>query len=127
MLRYDNRFDYNKGDKFLSHWEGPFKVLEKLSNGSYQLMDISDKQHQTRVNGWRLKPYFSKVFNEKVDLDKVNYRKRSIVSCNFCHGKSHMCHSDQQDSDKASLDNNEPLGLIAQDLFLAHMFPAFQA
>ena len=59
VLRYDNRFDYNKSDKFLPHWEGPFKVLEKFSNGSYQLMDISGKQYQTRVNAWRLKPYFS--------------------------------------------------------------------
>ena len=59
VLRYDNRFDYNKSDKFAPHWEGPFKILEKFANGSYQLMDISSKQHQTRVNGWRLKPYFS--------------------------------------------------------------------
>ena len=54
VLHYNNRFDYNKGDKFLPHWEGPFKVLEEFANGSYQLMDISGKQHQTRVNGWRL-------------------------------------------------------------------------
>ena len=35
VLRYDNHFDYNKNDKFAPHWEGPFKVLEKFSNGSY--------------------------------------------------------------------------------------------
>ena len=52
VLRYDNRFNYNKGDEFLPQWEGPFKVLEEFSNGSYQLMDTSGKQHQTRVNGW---------------------------------------------------------------------------
>ena len=34
VLRYDNRFDYNKSDKFLPHWEGPFKVLERFANGS---------------------------------------------------------------------------------------------
>ena len=105
MLRYDNCLDYNKGDKFLPHWEGPFKVLEEFSNGSYQLMDISGKQHQTRVNGWRLKPYFSQIFNEKVDLDKVNYRKGTIVACKLCHGKSHMCHSDQQVDLAISLDS----------------------
>ena len=93
VLRYDNCFDYNKGEKFLPHWDGPFKVLgEEFSNGSYQLMDISYKQHQARVNGWRLKPYFSQVLNEKEDLDKV---KVTTVSCKLCHGKSHMCHSDQ--------------------------------
>ena len=99
------------------------KVLEEFSNGSYQLMHNSGKQHQARVNGWRLKPYFSQVFNEKVDLDKVNYLKGATVSCKFCHGSSHMCHSDQQDSDKASFDNDEPLGLIAQDPVLAQHVP----
>ena len=27
VMRYNNRFDYNKSDKFVPHWEGPFKVL----------------------------------------------------------------------------------------------------
>ena len=51
VLRYSNRFDYNKSDKFVPHWEGPFKVLEKFDNGSYQLMDASGALHKTRVNG----------------------------------------------------------------------------
>ena len=25
VLRYNNRFDYNKSDRFVPHWEGPFK------------------------------------------------------------------------------------------------------
>ena len=41
VLRYNNRFDYNKSDKFVPHWEGPFKVVEVFGNGSYQLMDAS--------------------------------------------------------------------------------------
>ena len=59
ILRYNNRFDYNKSDKFVPHWEGPFKVVEMFDNGSYHLMDASGALHKTRVNGWRLKPYFS--------------------------------------------------------------------
>ena len=90
VLRYDNRFDYNKSDKFSPHWEGPFKVLEIFANGSYQLVDISGKQHQTRVNGWRLKPYFSQVFNEHENFEK------SILSCRICHGSSHICHGEKQ-------------------------------
>ena len=39
VLRYNNIFDYNKSDKFVPHWEGPFKVVEVFDNGSYQLMD----------------------------------------------------------------------------------------
>ena len=58
VLRYNNRFDYNKGDKFVPHWEGPFKVMKKFSNGSYQLMAISGGIHKTRVNGWQLKIIF---------------------------------------------------------------------
>ena len=87
------------------------------------MIDISRKQHQTRVNGWRLKPYFSQVFNEKVDLDKVDYRKGATVSCKFCHGRSHVCHLYQVDLDKVSLDSDKPLGLIAQDPVLAQHDP----
>ena len=97
VLRYDNRFDYNKGDKFVPHWEGPYKVLEKFGNGSYQLVDASGNLHKTRVNGWRLKPYFSQVFGEQVESAQV------------------------------SLDNDEPLGLIAQDPVLAQHVPCISS
>ena len=97
ILRYNNRFDYNKSDKFVPHWEGSFKVLEIFDNGSYQLMDTSGNLHKTRVNGWRLKPYFSQVFDEQVESAQV------------------------------SLDSNEPLGLIAQDPFLAQHVPCISS
>ena len=58
-----------------------------------------------------------------MDLDKVNYHKGTTVSCRFCHGQSHMYHLNQQDSHKVSLDNDEPLGLIAQDPVLAQHVP----
>ena len=35
VLRYNNTFDYNKSDKLVPHWEGPFKVVEVFDNGSY--------------------------------------------------------------------------------------------
>ena len=35
LMCYNNRFDYNKSDKFVPHWEGPFKVLEKFDNGRF--------------------------------------------------------------------------------------------
>ena len=47
VLRYNNRFDYNKGNKFVPHWEGPFKVLKIFDNGSYQLMDAFGEFHKT--------------------------------------------------------------------------------
>ena len=60
-------------------------MVELFDNGSYQLMDVSGALQKTRVNGWRLKPYFSQVFEEQVDSAQV------------------------------SLDIDEPLGLSAQD------------
>ncbi|MCO5587349.1 hypothetical protein L7F22_041298 [Adiantum nelumboides] len=64
VLRYDNRFDNRKDNKFLSRWEGPFLIRKKYSNGSYQLQEINGKLHKTRVNGWRLKPYFQRFDSE---------------------------------------------------------------
>lgn len=71
VLRYDNRFDNKKDDKFVPHWEGPYNVMENFSNGSYQLMDVTGKLHKTRVNGWRLKPYHSQILNnaEQMELE----------------------------------------------------------
>ncbi|MCO5602757.1 hypothetical protein L7F22_056895 [Adiantum nelumboides] len=58
VLRYDNRFDNKKDKKFLPRWEGPFLIQKKYGYGSYQLQEIDGRLHKTRVNGWRLKPYF---------------------------------------------------------------------
>ena len=60
VLRYDNRFDTRKDKKFMPRWEGPFIILKHYANGSYKLMDATGKLHKTRVNGWRLKPYFQR-------------------------------------------------------------------
>ena len=60
-------------------------------------MDTSGNLHKTRVNGWRLKPYFSQIFDEQVDSAQV------------------------------SLDSNEPLGLIAQDPILAQHVPSISS
>ena len=56
-------------------------------------MDASGELHKTRVNGWRLKPYFSKVMEDQAKVEQVN------------------------------LNNKEPLGVIAQDPSLAQHVP----
>ena len=81
----------------MPHWEGPFKVLEIFDNGSYQLMDVSGALHKTRVNGWRLKPYFSQILEDQADTAQVG------------------------------LNNDEPLGVIAQDPFLAQHVPCISS
>ncbi|MCO5603592.1 hypothetical protein L7F22_057743 [Adiantum nelumboides] len=68
VLCYDNRFDTRKDKKFMSRWEGPYVIRKKYTNGSYRLQDISGKLHKTRVNGWRLKPYFQR-FDAEVVID----------------------------------------------------------
>ena len=67
VLRYDNRFDNKMDDKFVPHWEGPYQVVERFQNGSYQLKDVDGKNHKTKVNGWRLKPYFPQDLDGEED------------------------------------------------------------
>ena len=83
VLRYNNRFDYNKSDKFVPHWEGPFKVVEKFDNGSYQLMDASGTKHKTRVNGWRLKPYFSQTMENPAKTTQVSLNSKEKLPKTF--------------------------------------------
>ena len=33
-------------------------MVKRYVNGSYKLQEVNGKVHETRVNGWRLKPYF---------------------------------------------------------------------
>ncbi|MCO5599747.1 hypothetical protein L7F22_053854 [Adiantum nelumboides] len=75
VLRYDNRFDTRKDKKFMVRWEGPFLVYKKYTNGNYRLQDISGKLHKTRVNGWRLKPFFQRfdstfMFNAPAETEE---------------------------------------------------------
>ena len=60
-------------------------------------MDASEGLHKTRVNGWRLKPYFSQVLENQADAAQEN------------------------------LDSNKPLGLIAQDPSLTQHVPCISS
>ena len=61
VVRYESYLDTTFQTKFRERWEGPFIVREVFDNGSYQLQDLDDMVHPTRVNGYRLKKYISKV------------------------------------------------------------------
>ena len=58
VLCYNNWFDNRNDKKFLTRWKGPFQVVKRYENGSYKLQDVIGTTHKTRVNRWRLKPYF---------------------------------------------------------------------
>ena len=45
-------------------------MKERFSNGSYQLMDATGNLHKTKVNRWRLKPYFSQFFIDDKEVLK---------------------------------------------------------
>ena len=59
-------------------------------------MDASGELHKTRVNGWRLKPYFSQVMEEQVEAEQV------------------------------ILNSKEPMGVSAQDPSLAQHVPCIE-
>ena len=71
VLRYDNRFDNRKDAKLVLKWEGPFVVIKKYPNGSYKLGDMDGRVHKTRVNGWRLKLYHSRVTSQHQRGDEL--------------------------------------------------------
>ena len=60
-------------------------------------MDASGTVHKTRVNGWRLKPYFSQIMEDPVETAEV------------------------------SLNNDEPLGETAQDPLDAQHVPCIES
>jgi hypothetical protein len=58
VLLYDSRFFKFPG-KLQIHWLGPYEVMDVNPNGSLQLKDFEGKMLPTRINGYRLKPFFT--------------------------------------------------------------------
>ena len=73
--------------------DGPFQIIQKYDNRSSLLQDLSGKVHKTRVNGWRLKPYFSQILEDHADAELLSFN------------------------------NKQPLGSIAQDPLNAQHVP----
>ncbi|MCO5609131.1 hypothetical protein L7F22_063353 [Adiantum nelumboides] len=61
VLRYNNALDTRFDAKFGRRWEGPFIVKKAFTGGYYQVMDLNGKKHPRKVNGYRLKPYLSRI------------------------------------------------------------------
>ncbi|MCO5578635.1 hypothetical protein L7F22_032479 [Adiantum nelumboides] len=61
VLRYNNALDNRFDAKLERRWEGPFIVKKAFTGGYYQLMDLNGKEHPRKVNGYRLKPYLSRI------------------------------------------------------------------
>ncbi|MCO5564636.1 hypothetical protein L7F22_018302 [Adiantum nelumboides] len=59
VLRYNSKLDSTFQKKFQIKWQGPFLVLDRFPNGTYQLADLNDTLHKARVNVYRLKKYYA--------------------------------------------------------------------
>ena len=60
-MRYDSKLDFTFKTWFMTKWEGPYLVVKKFINGSYQLTDLDGRLHKNRVNGLRLKKYVVRI------------------------------------------------------------------
>ncbi|MCO5602162.1 hypothetical protein L7F22_056290 [Adiantum nelumboides] len=80
VLRYDNRLDNCFNAKFETRWQGPYIVEKAFNSSYYQLMDLNGKEHPRKVNGYRLKPYLSRILPK----DLQDQRQKSTLSHKSC-------------------------------------------
>ncbi|MCO5602294.1 hypothetical protein L7F22_056423 [Adiantum nelumboides] len=85
VLRYNNALDNRFDAKFERRWEGPFIVKKAFTGGYYQWMDLNGKEHPRKVNGYRLKPYLSRILPAVFETKQVS-KKTKKVCCHCCSG-----------------------------------------
>ncbi|MCO5602918.1 hypothetical protein L7F22_057058 [Adiantum nelumboides] len=76
VLRYNNALDNRFDVKFERRWEGPFIVKKDFTSGYYQLMDLNGKEHPRKVNGYRLKPYLSRILPTVFETKQVSKKTK---------------------------------------------------
>ncbi|MCO5574731.1 hypothetical protein L7F22_028521 [Adiantum nelumboides] len=79
VLRYNNALDNRFDAKFERRWEGPFIVKKAFTGGYYQLMDLNGKEHPRKVNGYRLKPYLSRILPAVFETKQVSKKTKKWV------------------------------------------------
>ncbi|MCO5603134.1 hypothetical protein L7F22_057281 [Adiantum nelumboides] len=80
VLRYNNALDNRFDVKFERRWQGPFIVKKAFTGGYYQLMDLNGKEHRRKVNGYRLKPYLSRILPAVFETKQVSKKTKKIES-----------------------------------------------
>ncbi|MCO5592239.1 hypothetical protein L7F22_046237 [Adiantum nelumboides] len=93
VLRYNNTLDNRFDAKFERRWEGPFIVKKSFTGGYYQLMDLNGKEHPRKVNGYRLKPYLSRILPAVFETKQVSKKtkKDEILNEVARHEKYTVC------------------------------------
>ncbi|MCO5567405.1 hypothetical protein L7F22_021095 [Adiantum nelumboides] len=76
VLRYNNALDNRFDAKFERRWEGPFIVKKAFTGGYYQLMDLNGKEHPRKVNGYRVKPYLSRILSAVFETKQVSKKTK---------------------------------------------------
>ncbi|MCO5603381.1 hypothetical protein L7F22_057531 [Adiantum nelumboides] len=80
VLRYDNRLDNRFDAKFETRWQGPYIVKKAFNSSYYQLMDLDEKEHPRKANGYQLKPYLSRILPK----DLQDQRQKATLSHKSC-------------------------------------------
>ncbi|MCO5605708.1 hypothetical protein L7F22_059892 [Adiantum nelumboides] len=80
VLRYDNQLDNRFDAKFETRWQRPYIVKKAFNSCYYQLMDLDEKEHPRKANGYQLKPYLSRI----VPKDLQDQRQKSTLSHKSC-------------------------------------------
>ncbi|MCO5614551.1 hypothetical protein L7F22_068834 [Adiantum nelumboides] len=80
VLRYNNALDNMFDAKFERRWEGPFIVKKAFTGGYYQLMDLNGKEHPRKVNGYRLKPYLSRILPALFETKQVSKKTKKVLA-----------------------------------------------
>ncbi|MCO5549937.1 hypothetical protein L7F22_003414 [Adiantum nelumboides] len=78
VLRYNNALSNRFDAKFERRWEGPFIVKKAFIGGYYQLMDLNGKEHPRKVNGYRLKPYLSRILPAVFETKQVSKKTKKV-------------------------------------------------
>ncbi|MCO5557327.1 hypothetical protein L7F22_010888 [Adiantum nelumboides] len=99
VLRYDNRLDNRFDAKFETRWQGPYIVKKAFNSSYYQLMDLDGKEHPRKVNGYRLKPYLSRILPK----DLQDQRQKSTLShrsCSLVQSKNNPTYEPEDEDEK---------------------------
>ncbi|MCO5603301.1 hypothetical protein L7F22_057450 [Adiantum nelumboides] len=81
VLRYNSKLDSTFQKKFQIKWQGPFLVLDRFPNGTYQLADLNGTLHKARVNGYRLKKYYARLMVVIEDKPSFEESADMVADC----------------------------------------------
>ncbi|MCO5609031.1 hypothetical protein L7F22_063252 [Adiantum nelumboides] len=79
VLRYNNALDNRFDAKFEHRWEGPSNVKKAFTGGYYQFVDLNGKEHSRKVNGYRLKPYLSRILPTEFETKQVSKKTKKHI------------------------------------------------